>query len=161
MACKLQARNFICMNVDHTTRAPHSTFSYVQYKVKGKNVTAARVEKSKQKPTSLRIWILVCRDSVSPVFSLSLHTSSSGDGWGIFLTPEDTTLEGMLADALLTHVRGKQTPTVLYGVKYFCKLYWKDFGAGRGVHFGEQLNWKKTMYFRIYVRYDMEDARPL
>lgn len=37
-------------------RGPHSTFSYkVQYKVKGKNVTAARVEKSKHNPTSLRI----------------------------------------------------------------------------------------------------------
>lgn len=46
------------MNVDHTTRAPHSTFSYkvsVQYKVKGQNVTATRVEKSKHNPTSLRI----------------------------------------------------------------------------------------------------------
>lgn len=52
--------------------------------------------------------------------------------------------------ALLTHVRGKQTPTVrstiILFLKYFCKLYWKDFGVGRGVHFGEQLNWKKTTF---------------
>lgn len=148
-------------HVLHTARS-HTRYPYlyIQYKVKSKNVTAARVEKSKHNPTSLRIWILVCRDSVSPVFSLSLRIAQAllemDEG---FFLPLKIQLwrecwRMLCSNCGTFNACARQANTdCSYGVlltilflKYFCKLYWKDFGVGRGVHFGEQLNWKKTTF---------------